>query len=248
MEALAAGSTPETTGTDAIKGLMWYFDAYATSKGEGFESGVYRLKDSGKVVDFIKKAADKYCYKRISSHFKEQNKPQYKDRQFGIDFPDGDLPHGRRTILFADLKDKTSFKMESSGFPPLTSVHGLAHGIKEFISHSFSFIATRFEASLKEKINEKNIYQKNIKKLCNSLIKNNKEQKQAIEKAMKLGVTDLSTFLKQPSSLNISGKQELQKHIQVILDRAPQDSIIKGDEFIIPFQLEQSPSNSLADS
>jgi len=152
---------------DEVESLMLFFDARARASGSDFVSGAFNIEDAnGRIADFLDSSDEKYL--RSSSHIKGYSSmpvppgmPSHFNQARGIDFPKGEMPGARRTLLYQRMNDGVSpqrifLKMETAGcrLSANLSLSGLNDAsfnrplniksdIREFLNHSLSFLSTR---------------------------------------------------------------------------------------------------------
>lgn len=201
---------PPTPTDENVRKLLWYYSVEACRKRKNSEeafrtcikSGSLRFKDDQKKI-FGWLDANPNRYSRISSHFNELQKAEGsggKRKPIGIDFSQGNLPFGRRTLLTGYLDDGTTFiKMES-------------HGMKTFfdkIGHALSFLSTRGEQTKSGEFFQKEHMPKEIKENFNRYIV-------SLSKSKTAGVPkdNLKDFLKRGQHGGMSEIKKIMGEIQ----------------------------------
>ncbi|HCZ4708986.1 TPA: hypothetical protein O3H02_004674 [Salmonella enterica subsp. enterica serovar Saintpaul str. CFSAN004144] len=156
-EVMSGGLVAPTK--DNVVKVMWYLQACASNKvsssaggeDEGpqiFKMGAFSVEDNEhRLEDFLNKAGS-YC--RKSSHLREYQKAgaEYQPRGLDILSKDGYLPHGRKTILFERMPQKS--RVTPTGIPGKNMLfikmeeHGCYRMI-DIIAHLADFIPTLLE-------------------------------------------------------------------------------------------------------
>ncbi|ELH9453251.1 hypothetical protein RQX78_003803 [Salmonella enterica] len=147
---------------DNVVKVMWYLQACASAKvgssvgkkyeePQVFKMGAFSVEDNEhRLESFLNKAG---AYRRKSSHLREYQKAGAEYQSAGLDIfsKDGYLPHGRKTILFERMPQKS--RATPTGIPGKNMLfikmeeHG-CHRKRDKLAHLRDFIPTLLEQRL----------------------------------------------------------------------------------------------------
>lgn len=230
------------TSEQNIENVVWYLHYQACSKRRDsgdrtcVRDGMLHFEDSDKkVYNWI--AGNKNSYNRSSTHFNElQNLPTPR-KPIGVDFPDGTLPYGYRTVLTGYLDNGTSFlKIESHGFKTFS----------DRIGHGWSYFTTRGKQGDNSQYTHKehiptDIYN-SFETLIDKNIKNVKNNKEYKERGDEEGIIGVKKVIKELQDRNIINDTSLEleslnslieKHHKEMNDGDDEKGYRKGNEIFV---------------